>query len=140
MDKELRERNAREEALLREREKIAQRRAKDERNRLAVAEGERQRAADERRRLNNDPSIAAALVRIDAQEKAEQRRAAEAEQRRYEAGRVELEKEKDRRRVIWMSAGGSPEDFERSWPGQVSEIMQERLDRRDKQLRESSVF
>ncbi len=140
MDKELRERNAREEALLREREKIAQRRAKDERNRLAVAEGERQRAADERRRLNNDPSIAAALVRIDAEEKAEQRRAAEAEQRRYEAGRVELEKEKDRRRVIWMSAGGSPEDFERSWPGQVSEIMQERLDRRDKQLRESSVF
>ncbi len=140
MDKELRERNAREEALLREREKIAQRRAKDERNRLAVAEGERQRVAEERRRLNNDPSIAAALVRIDAQEKAEQRRAAEAEQRRYEAGRVELEKEKDRRRVIWMSAGGSPEDFERSWPGQVSEIMHERLDRRDKQLRESSVF
>ncbi len=138
MDKELRERNAREEALLREREEIAQRRAKEERNRLAVAEGERQRLAEERRRLNNDPSIAAALVRIDAEEKAEQRRAAEAEQRRYEAGRVELEQEVDRRLALWMASGGSPETFPRA--DVQREILMKRQQDRLRQQDQASVF
>ncbi len=90
------------------------------------------------------PYVQHHLDRIAAQERLKEaeadRRMAEAEQKRYEQGRAELDGEKEHRRLAWMSAGGDPADFEKAWPQQVSEIMQERLDRRQQQQRASSVW
>lgn len=124
--------------LRHELEERAQKVAREERNRAAIAEGERLRAAEERRKLNNDPTVAAALVRIDAQQKAEKRRRAEEEQRRFAEARAELEKELERRLTLWMSHGGDPDAFPRA--DIQREILMEKQQARLRLQQQGSVF
>src|SRR5215204_2171865 len=76
-------------------------------------------------------------VDIDAQikwerEKAENRRiweedfARRKEEERLRLAREELAREKKHRLDSWMSNGGDPESFERSWPSMMQDIMEER--------------
>lgn len=136
--KEQRERDNQQANLRRELEERSRAAEKEEKNRRDIEEGERHAAEEERRKLNADPTITAALVRIDAQEKAEERRAAQAEEQRLATARAELDKEKERRRLVWMTHGGSPESFDDAWPGMVHEIMREKMEAHRSQI--SNVF
>jgi len=79
-----------------------------------------------------------------AKEKAEKRRSWEVdfarrkEEERLQLAREELAREKKHRLDSWMSNGGDPETFERTWPSMMQDIMEERY--RSRQERAEDLF
>lgn len=80
-----------------------------------------------------DPTIAAALVRIAEEEKAEERRAEAAKEAQRLEARKDLEARKHSELTIFMSHGGSPEEFQKAWPEILNRIMAEKRAARDAQ-------
>jgi hypothetical protein len=80
----------------------------------------------------SDPATRAAVARADEEDRAEDRRAAEATRHRATEARADLMREKDRRLTAYMAAGGDPESF--PWNDIQRNILMERQRQREAQV------
>jgi hypothetical protein len=79
----------------------------------------------------SDPATRAAVARADEENRAEERRAAEATRHRAADARADMLHEKARRLQSWMAAGGDPEAF--PWAEIQRNILMERQRRLEAQ-------
>ncbi len=84
------------------------------------------------RRLEADPGIQAAAARQREREEAtraaQQQAIADSERRVQEAGAAELERERQVRRLAFISAGGSDAEFTQQWPEMRRRLLVERTE------------
>ncbi len=73
-----------------------------------------------------DPSTRAAIARAEAEDREEDRRAAEAANARATDARADLLRERERRLLSWMTSGGDIESFDKAWHDLQRNILMER--------------